>query len=94
MFEEKTGITACLSMAPAPVGTPVDIAFGAAVLTLGAAALVIMGNGFKAGAADRNRRDGIGLPGASGARRARDKDGNQADWPPKDSTKKSDDKNN
>lgn len=77
-----------ITMAPAPVGTPVDIAFGAAVLTLGAAALVIMGNGFKTGIADRGKQDGIGLPGAPSARKARDKDGNRADWPP-DSTGKS-----
>lgn len=65
---------------PAPVGTPVDVAFGAAIMSIGAAALLLFGNGFDAGTDGRSRRKkGIGLPGAPNARRARDKDGNPTD---------------
>ena len=69
---------------PVPVGTPADIAFGMAVVSIGAAALVIMGNGFQAGSA-KKEKNGFGLPGASNARRARDKDGKPTQSPPKDS---------
>lgn len=62
-------------MPPAPVGTPADIAFGGAVVALGAMALLLMGNGFGTDKEGGRRKDGIGLPGAPDARRARDKDG-------------------
>lgn len=75
-------------MVPAPVGTPVDIAFGAALITIGAAALLVMGNGFQTGAGARRKTNGFGLPGAPDARRARDKDGNRPNWPSSDSDKK------
>lgn len=65
---------------PAPLGTPADVAFGGAVLAIGAAALVVMGNGFAAGR-EAKRREGDGLPGAPGARRARDKDGKPSKGP-------------
>lgn len=58
---------------PTPIGAP-DIAFGGALVALGAAALLLMGNGFDAGRTPR-RRDGFGLPDAPSARRARDKQG-------------------
>lgn len=69
---------------PAPVGTPVDVAFGGAIIALGAAALLLMGNGFDAGGARKKRNDGMGLPGAPDARRARDKDGKPPKWPGRD----------
>lgn len=78
-------------MVPPPVGTPVDIAFGTAVLAIGAAALVIMGNGFGVGVGPQKRgRDGMGLPGAPDARPARDDEGNRPDWPPGDDNKQDD----
>lgn len=73
---------------PAPVGTPVDIAFGGAIVALGVGALLLMGNGFNAGLERRERKDGMGLPGAPSARRARGKDGKPNrgdDGPEKDS---------
>lgn len=73
-------------MAPTPIGTPTDIAFGAAVLTVGAAALLVMSSGFGAGMASNGRRrgrDGLGLPGAPSARRARRADGTRPEWPPR-----------
>lgn len=69
-------------MPPAPVGTPVDIAFGGAVVVLGALALATMGKGFGVGTERRKPRDGIGLPGAPDARKARDDKGNRTSWPP------------
>lgn len=75
---------------PVPVGAPADVAFGMAVVGIGVAALVVMGNGFQAGAAKKGK-DGFGLPGASNARRARDKDGNPTQFPPKDSNDKDND---
>ncbi|CDF39487.1 unnamed protein product [Chondrus crispus] len=68
---------------PAPVGTPADIAFGGAVVAIGAAALLLFGNGFNAGRDDNDRGDGMGLPGAPNARRARGKDGKPPKWPPR-----------
>lgn len=65
-----------------------DIAFGGAIVALGAAALLLMGNGFDAGREGRKRRDGIGLPGAPNARRARDKDGKPNRGPGKNDDKK------
>lgn len=67
---------------PAPVGTPADIAFGGAIVALGAAALLLLGNGFDAGREKNKRGDGMGLPGAPNARRARGKDGKPPKWPP------------
>lgn len=63
---------------PAPVGTPVDIAFGGAMVAIGGAALVLMGNGFMAGR-EKSRREKEGLPGAPDARRARDGKGDSTD---------------
>lgn len=65
---------------PAPVGTPVDAAFGAAVLGIGVAALLVMGKGFNAGGEERRKtRDGMGLTDAPSARRARDDQGRPND---------------
>lgn len=68
---------------PAPVGTPADIAFGGAIVAIGAAALLLFGNGFDAGRDGNDRGDGTGLPGAPNARRARGKDGKPPKWPPR-----------
>ena len=57
-----------------PVGTPADLAFGGAVLALGAAALLVMGHGFSGGR-DERKRGGFGIPDAPSARRARDERG-------------------
>lgn len=68
-------------MPPAPVGTPADIAFGGAVVALGAMALLLMGNGFGTDRERSRKKDGLGLPEAPEARRARDKDGKPTKWP-------------
>lgn len=69
-------------MPPAPVGTPADLAFGGAVVALAAMALLLFGNGFDAGGEGTQKKDGLGLPGAPGARKARDQDGKPTQWPP------------
>lgn len=68
-------------MAPTPVGAP-DVAFGAAMLLIGAAAFTVMSKGFNTAAGARREgkdRDefGFNFPGG----RARDGNGNQREWP-------------
>lgn len=82
---------------PTPVGTPADVAFGTAVVIIGAAALVIMGNGFRPPERSNSfqlggRRNNQGdLPGAPSSRRARDANGNPTSWPSSPSPNNDDD---
>lgn len=70
-----------------PVVGPADVAYGAAVLVVGAAAAAVMAKGFQTGIGGRRTgRDadgfGFGLANAPSARRARDVLGKRTQWPP------------